>query len=289
MKVKLLFPFINEINTTIQTKDLCFDFVSIPTYFQNPTFFYSQYEKFNLNQEYILEKGFKGSIYANNQSMYIPYAEYEDYEKISPNSIPALFELIFRLYPYIIEKNIEDRDTMRSTEKIIERGHRIISGIASEIKHPLVSINNSEYEMFTNFFRIVTTKDYKRLQNALLYWKLSYEREDFIDSILDLAIAVESIFTVSDEQSLKIPIFVFHFLDTDRYRSLKTIYNLYRLRNRIIHGNDLPQITSDERMEIINVVAELLIKVIKAEKLPKTKDLEEAVYALYHSEVKESS
>ena len=64
-----------------------------------------------------------------------------------------------------------------------------------------------------------------------------------------------------------------------------TIYTLYQFRNRIIHGNDLPDIKTEQRTEIINVVAKILYKVLQNERLPETKTLEQSVYELYHNNI----
>ncbi len=281
MKVRFIFPFLGENKVTVN-EDLEIGFFHISKYWKNPSEFLSFYEKFNLVDEYFLSKGIKDLLNERNKELVVPFIAFENYDKISPKSFPALCELIFNLFPFLIERMSEHHQENKSSEGIIDRGRRIIYGIASDIRLPLIEFNDSHGEIFTHLDKLVQSKDFRRFQNALLYWRFSYEREDFIDSILDLAISIESIFAVSDEQSLKIPIFVYHFLKHDRYSSLQTVYKLYQLRNTIIHGNELPVITSQQRFEMINVVARILKKVISDEKLPKSKDLEAEVYELYH-------
>ncbi len=284
MEVKFIFPFLGA-NKVTKNEGLQIGFFHINKYWKNPSEFMNFYEKFNLTQEYFLSKGFKDSLNEKNEELLIPFIAFENYNTISPKSFPALCELIFNLFPFLIERISENHQQNKSSKGIIERGRRIIYGIPSDIHLPLIELNDSHSEIFAHFNKLVQSKDFRRFQNALLYWRFSYEREDFIDSILDLAISIESIFAVSDEQSLKIPIFVYHFLKNDRYSSLQTVYKLYQLRNSIIHGNDLPVITSRQRFEMINVVAQILKKVISDEKLPKSKDLETDVYELYHKDL----
>lgn len=281
MKVRFIFPFLGENKVTVN-EDLQIGFFHINEYWKSPSEFLSFYQKFNLMEEYFLSKGIKDLLNEQNAELLVPFIAFENYDKISPKSFPALCELIFNLFPFLIERISEYHHENKSSEGIIERGRRIICGIASDIHLPLIDLNDSHGEIFSHFDKLVQSKDFSRFQNALLYWRFSYEREDFIDSVLDLAISIESIFAVSDEQSLKIPIFVYHFLKNDRYSSLQTVYKLYQLRNTIIHGNELPVITSQQRFEMINVVAQILKKVISNEKLPKSKDLETDVYELYH-------
>ncbi len=284
MKVKHVFPFVNEVSIGKKSA-LNINFEYVDLYLKNSSQFTNNYEALNVTQEYLLAKGFVGSMYLHNDNMKIPIIEFEDHNKVSPKCFTALCELVFNLYPYIIEKSMEVAKLSKSYEGISELGRRRIVGtnLIEGINVPLVDVNNTHDEMFQHFNKIITSREFGKFQNALLYWRVGFEREDFIDSILDIAIAVESLFSVSDEQSLKIPIFVFHFLDINKHKSMMSIYKLYQFRNRIIHGNDLPVIDADLRMEVINVTAKILYKVLQTEKLPQAKILEESIYELYHT------
>lgn len=282
MKVRQIFPFVNEISLR-ENSFLHISFEKVASYFKNFSYFQNYYESFNLTEEYVIAKGFEKCMYTDNEDMSLPVIEFDDYGKVSQKCFPALCELVFNLYPYIIKKFIEDNRLRKTSEGMAELGRHRLLGIPSEdIKIPLIDISSRHDEMFRHFEKIILSKHYAKFQNALLYWRFSYERENFIDSILDLAIAVESLFNVTDEQSLKIPIFVFHFLDRNKNNSLRAVYRLYQLRNQIIHGNVLPEITTDERMEIIDVVAKILYKVLQNEKLPEKEILEKNIYELYH-------
>ncbi|MBN8860482.1 MAG: hypothetical protein J0H29_18975 [Sphingobacteriales bacterium] len=286
MKVKHVFPFVKGIFLNRESV-LHINFERVDSYFKHLSQFTNNYEALNITQEYFFAMGFENSMYFQNENMWLPIIEFEDYDKISPKCFPAVCELVFNLYPYLIEKSIEVNKLKKSTEGRVELGRRWLRSLPliKGIEVPLIDVNSTHERMFKHFNKIVTHKEFRKFQNALLYWRLSYEREDFIDSILDLTIAVESLFNISDEQSLKIPIFIFHFLDTNKHDSLMTIYTLYQFRNRIIHGNDLPDIKTEQRTEIINVVAKILYKVLQNERLPETKTLEQSVYELYHNNI----
>ena len=117
-------------------------------------------------------------------------------------------------------------------------------------------------EYFSRYWKTVHSKP-KRIYNAIRRFSSSYEEREPADRLLELVIALESLFGgKGDSTTYKVALRASCFLypsGRDRKETFKKISRAYDDRSRLIHGDRLhPEYTDEE----IDIIEELLRKAI---------------------------
>ncbi|MCH7649048.1 MAG: hypothetical protein IIA83_10635 [Thaumarchaeota archaeon] len=104
-------------------------------------------------------------------------------------------------------------------------------------------LKKSELQKFREFYSMYTSiRKPKNLENAVKRFNYGLQSLNFEDMAIDFMIALESLFGSSDEIAHKISIriamlFGQNEFDTECLRHL--VKNLYNLRSKIVHGDDV--------------------------------------------------
>ena len=116
---------------------------------------------------------------------------------------------------------------------------------------------------------------------AIQRWYSSYTREDPLDTVLDCCSALEAAINLPDELRLRISLSVYHTLAKNRKRAFSLVYEMYRNRNDFIHGGRLPELSSKQQQNYIEVVAQVLYRYVDLGKIPDSKSMSKAILRQY--------
>jgi len=142
-------------------------------------------------------------------------------------------------------------------------------------KVPAFKLTESKVADLTKIINLLEKE--KRYQVSLTRWISSLQRSDKLDSILDCCSAIEPIINCKDEIRLRISIATKELLKPKSKQLAKHVYKMYGIRNNFIHGNGIPQISNEDVCKMIDVVAELLINIGYAGKLPTQEEIDQKV------------
>ncbi len=199
--------------------------------------------------------------------------------QVSSLACVSFLELVFSIYPYLFEFGQKQQWIRSNGDRMVESGMRRIMREKPIVEPPLVNFLDAIGEEVK--FLMPMLKNNKMV-SSLIQFRLSYQRDDTTDSVLDLCATLEGFFNVSDEHSLKVALFAYHYSNENKFDALTTIIEMYQHRNNIIHGNSLPVISVEESKRYIDVVAQLLRKAAVTGTMPNANELEKQVYATYH-------
>jgi len=280
MSQRILFPFLENVDA-VQLPEVAFTRITEEEYINRPsdTDFISHYAydtvidtfyKSNIGQE----RNWDAELKSNR----ITVIEISD-DQVSSLACVSFLELVFGVYPYLFEFSQKQLWIHSNADRMVESGMRLIMRGEPVVSPPCVSVSDTAGGKLR--FLMPMLKNNKMV-SALIQWRLSYQRDDTTDCVLDLCATLEAFFNVSDEHSLKVALFAYHFSNEDKFDAMTAILEMYQHRNNIIHGNSLPVISLEESRRYIDVVARLLKKAALSGGMPNAGELEKQVYATYH-------
>lgn len=98
----------------------------------------------------------------------------------------------------------------------------------------------------------------RRFRVSLERWSNSYSREDALDTVLDLCSSLEAAFALSNELRLRLSLAVYHVLSDEKKHGFLTTYQMYGIRNKFIHGDQIPEVQEEEKEQFIAIVQKVL-------------------------------
>ena len=108
----------------------------------------------------------------------------------------------------------------------------------------------------------------RKFRIALLRWSGCFTRADPLDSVLDCCSCLEASFQMGDELRLRTSLAVYYSLSVGRKEAFSTVYELYGIRNKFIHGANIPEVSPSQRRRYVELVASLLLQFVKMGKIP---------------------
>ncbi|MCK5022993.1 MAG: hypothetical protein KAS04_02365 [Candidatus Aenigmarchaeota archaeon] len=99
---------------------------------------------------------------------------------------------------------------------------------------------------------------FKRYSLAIDRFATSYKREDELDAVLDCCSVIESLYGVGDELRLRIALITFQLFDREKDDYMKSIYELYGIRNNFIHGNTIPIVSISQIRKYQKIISDIL-------------------------------
>jgi len=112
------------------------------------------------------------------------------------------------------------------------------------------------------------TNNGKKFQIALQRWYSSYNREDYLDTVIDCCSSLESLFSIENELRLRTSLLVYSILKENKKVSAQKIYTMYEIRNKFVHGSKIPLVNKQEALDLIKIVANVLLEIIITKKIP---------------------
>jgi hypothetical protein len=197
------------------------------------------------------------------------FVEYED-DNIPDTCILGLFDLIYNNWEYIINRTEGLNNSLSSLFK--RKTNKNI------VPYKNLRVGN-KIKLFENGLILLSRE--KRFKIALSRWISSTIRQDSLDSILDCCSSLEAILNFSDERRLRLSLSVYHLLDKKKKESMNYVYKMYEKRSLFIHGVKIPEVTKEEVKKDINVVAKVLLQIIKQKNIPKSDDINKKLLDYY--------
>ena len=280
MSQKILFPFLQNIDA-IKIPNVYFIRITEEEYINRP---YDEAFISHYAYDTIMDTFYNGRIAQERnwdeemKSNLITVIDVGD-KQASSLAWVSFLELVFYVYAYLFEFSQKQQWILSNVDRVAESGMRRIMRGEPIVETPMVSFLNTNADEIK--FLMTMLKNNKMV-SALIQFRLSYQRDDTADSVLDLCATLEAFFNVSDEHSLKVALFAYHFANENKFNTLTTTLEMYQHRNNIIHGNSLPVITFEQSWSYIDVVAQLLIKAALSGSMPNANELEKQVYSTYH-------
>jgi len=135
------------------------------------------------------------------------------------------------------------------------------------------NLTQKDFEKFvTNFFKINLTKGkYVFLVRSIKRFSQAIENEDDLDKMIDFVTCLESLYSSKEQQlSFRFAMRVAILLGQNNYEKItlqEFILQIYNLRSKIIHGDDIPAIEIDDKeihlddcLKILENIARISIK-----------------------------
>lgn len=151
-------------------------------------------------------------------------------------------------------------------------------GKKEEINIPKYIFNKLFIENIKSGLHLLSNR---RFSISLLRWYSSYKRTDPLDIVLDCCSALEALFSLSDELRLRIALSVYHILIKDKKQGFLKVYEMYGIRNNFIHGNKIPDVTSEQCREYVEILSKIFTAIVTLRELPDSKKLTELILDRY--------
>jgi hypothetical protein len=158
--------------------------------------------------------------------------------------------------------------------------------ITSQWKYILNRRKNTKHKTPNYNFTAKTTNQFKkglelaknqRFQIGLQRWFDSYNRDNYLDSVLDCCSALEAVTDCKDELRLRIALSMDHILKKNKRESRIHVYNMYGIRNKFIHGSKIPKVNDNEQFNFIEIVSNVFKSIIKNGEMPKESELSQKI------------
>lgn len=154
------------------------------------------------------------------------------------------------------------------------------------ISSPRISLQVPRYSLTTSVLDkfsegVNALQGDRKLRISALRWHTGCSRNDPIDTVLDCCSALESALSLPSELRLRLSLSVYHILDRNKKRSFAAVYEMYGIRNKFIHGGELPAVDEDQQLEYLHVVARFLSKCLKIGKVPSNDELSRMILDQY--------
>ncbi|HEV2146144.1 MAG TPA: hypothetical protein VGR37_01875 [Longimicrobiaceae bacterium] len=117
----------------------------------------------------------------------------------------------------------------------------------------------------------------RRLRVALLRWEGSYQRTDPLDTVLDCCSCLEASFQMGDELRLRTALAVYYTVRTGKKNAFRSVYTMYGVRNKFIHGASIPEVSSQEWRRYIEITAALLQEFISHGRMPNAESMNRSI------------
>ena len=143
-----------------------------------------------------------------------------------------------------------------------------IEGLHQYGNYPLNDASLGSLVNFIDRFWHILDKIPKNLQTAMARFSSSYEKRDIADRLVDLVIAMETLFGDGDSGSIAYKVAMrgaswLHSTGSERRAAFDTIKKLYGYRNKVVHGSLNQYPTSQEVNELEGVVRLALRKFLE--------------------------
>jgi hypothetical protein len=204
-----------------------------------------------------------------------------------PGIIRRLSYVLETTVPFQDDANEEDEIANKRFEKFLHAAHlftvgdlktgpiyknftlwmgnssKVLNSTEVTVGSRTVKLNSRSYKNLKNFYSDfssldLTSKDWDFIQVSLERFSSSILRDNPIDTIVDLNVALECMFSSPGETSLKIAnrsALMYGIDESEQEKCWIFIKNVYRLRNNILHGrkeNDLD--ITKEIIELENII-----------------------------------
>jgi len=120
---------------------------------------------------------------------------------------------------------------------------------------------------------IILAQKFRRFQISLMRWGTSYTRQDPLDAILDCCSSIEAIMSCKDEIRLRISLASYQIVKRNKRKVMKTVYEMYGIRNEFIHGSKIPEVNHQDVIKYIEVTSNIILSIPKNRNLPKVDEL----------------
>lgn len=154
--------------------------------------------------------------------------------------------------------------------------------ISDRLKPEMHSFHVPRYSFSPTFVRKLSQAlDFlyqnRRARVAFERWSSGYLRSDPIDTVLDCCSSLEAALNLPDELRLRMAMTAYHSLKRNKKRVFAMAYKMYNLRNKFIHGNEIPEISPSDQSDFVWAVGLLLSEFLKVGKLPDQKIINELI------------
>lgn len=121
----------------------------------------------------------------------------------------------------------------------------------------------------------------RRFRISLERWSSSHSREDALDTVLDLCSSLEAAFALSNELRLRLSLAVYHMLSVAKKQGFLTTYQMYGVRNKFIHGAQIPEVQENEREQFIEIVCRVLLVFLDNGEIPNEERINQLIISHY--------
>jgi len=121
----------------------------------------------------------------------------------------------------------------------------------------------------------------RRFRISLERWSSSYSREDALDTVLDLCSSLEAAFALPNELRLRLSLAVYHVLSDSKKQGFLTTYQMYGIRNKFIHGAQIPEVQENEKEQFIEIVRRVLRAFLHSGEIPNGERINQLIIGHY--------
>ncbi len=118
----------------------------------------------------------------------------------------------------------------------------------------------------------------KHLRIAIARWYSAVRRTDPLDRVLDLCSALEAGFSLSNELRRRLFFAAKAALPRRAKGDALIVYKMYGARNRFIHGSGIPDITSEDSKQFLEVVPAIIKRMSLCGRKPSDEEIEKEIF-----------
>lgn len=181
---------------------------------------------------------------------------------VSRQAYEALLELLTEHWKY----------TLRLAEY-----HPGLTGHPPEV--PRYRFNPSLLNLFERGVKLLSKNP--RFQLSLVRWASSSRRVDPLDSVLDCCSALEAALQLNQELRLRISLSMYHALRAQKKTGFKLTYEMYRVRNEIIHGGKIPVVSRKQRHRYVEMVGSFLRRCVELGRILSGEEITKSIIRSY--------
>jgi len=127
-----------------------------------------------------------------------------------------------------------------------------------------LSLTESRIRKFDDYYKKITES--KSLFFSIDRWGSSLNRGNSLDATLDCCASIEALFGIRDEIRLRISLLSQLFSSTRKRETFSTVYEMYGVRSKYVHGNDFPEVSKEKLTSYIKTTAHVLESVLSMKK-----------------------
>lgn len=124
-------------------------------------------------------------------------------------------------------------------------------------------------------------KKEKRIRIALSRWYGCYSRSDPLDTALDCCSSLEAVFPQKSEIRLRLALTSFIIMKRNKSHGFQTVYDMYGIRNTVIHGGDVPEIRTEERRTMVSLVSTIMKQLVEDATIPNQESINVRILSLF--------